>query len=397
MVTCKEDYYGWRYERTNFGNSAGISERAAERRKHSAADRNCKKEEKKMKKRIWMLIIALLLLCFSACTEEDAPTGHDDSLQSDEQLQEPAVDEADEQEGEKWSESEYDWRLSVPFYGSADEAANMEYVNSNPIFILHDGRFYNLAPTKMGYTDSDRVSESAVIDALPMSEDELPVLNLAAGDRLVTFSANDNDYAFVPLTSFGACLPVIWRAGVVREQLSDIYGSNLEFDIMPAGVGQDMSYVPDKIIEEINGQQFTPYTGTESGQAFADYAEKVRQADTEFCAVLDSLSIPYFAADWSWNNGGGIVQDYTNYVILGNYGDSVTLGQYQGTKYVEANFTLVNTLYELYPDNMLDTAAERTHDGYSAIQIPEDISGTYAIRDRTENGTARCFALLIVR
>ena len=149
--------------------------------------------------------------------------------------------------------------------------------------------------------------------------------------------------------------------------------------------------------QEINGQQFTPYTGTESGQAFADYAEKVRQADTEFCAVLDSLSIPYFAADWSWNNGGGIVQDYTNYVILGNYGDSVTLGQYQGTKYVEANFTLVNTLYELYPDNMLDTAAERTHDGYSAIQIPEDISGTYAIRDRTENGTARCFALLIVR
>ena len=24
MVTCKEEYYGWRYERTNFGNSAGI-------------------------------------------------------------------------------------------------------------------------------------------------------------------------------------------------------------------------------------------------------------------------------------------------------------------------------------------------------------------------------------
>ena len=24
MVTCKEEYYGWRYERTNFGNSVGI-------------------------------------------------------------------------------------------------------------------------------------------------------------------------------------------------------------------------------------------------------------------------------------------------------------------------------------------------------------------------------------
>lgn len=351
------------------------------------------KEEKKMKKRILALFTALLLLCSAGCAEKNTPTGEDDVPQSDEQLKEPADVENDEQTGE----GSYDWRLSVPFYNSADEAANMEYINSNPVFILHDGRFYNLAPTKMTYTDSDRASEETAIDALPVSADELPVLNLAEGDKLVTFSANDSNCSFVSFKSLGACLPVIWRAGVVREQLTDIYGSNSEFDIIPTGVGKNMSSVPDKIIEEINGQTFTPYTGTESGQAFADYAEKVKQADACFCNVLDSLNILYFAADWSWNNGGGIVQDYTNYVILGNYGDVITLGQYQGTKYVEADFTLSNTLYELNPNSMLDSVAERTHDGYFEIQIPEEISGTYAVHDRTENGMARCFAFSIVR
>lgn len=350
-----------------------------------------------MKKRILMLIVALFLLCLAGCAEKNAPTDQGDAAQSGEQENTPAGDETNEQTGAEGSESAYDWRLSVPFYDSADEAANMEYVNSNPIFILHDGRFYNLAPTKLVYTDSERVSESMALDALPMTAEELPVLNLAEGDQLVTFSADDSSYAFVPVTSLGACLPVIWRGGVVREQLTDLYGSNAEFDIMPTGVGQDLSLTPDKVIEEINGQTFTPYTGTESGQAFADYAAKVQQADTEFCGVLDGLQIPYLTADWSWNNGGGIVQDYTNYVIQGNYGDVITLGQYQGTKYVEADFTLVNTLYALDPNSSLDQAAERTHDGYFALPIPAGISGTYAIRARSENGTACCFAFSIVR
>lgn len=358
------------------------------------------KEERKMKKRILMFIAALLLLCSAGCSGQVNSAGQNDVPQPENQpmheAEEP-TDKADEPADEEWSEMGYDWRLSVPFYDNAEDAANMEYVSLNPIFILHDGRFYNLEPTKMTYTDSDRVSESSVLDALPRSSEELPVLNLAAGDQLVTFSANVGDYAFLPLEDLGMCLPVVWRGGVVRGQLTDIYGSNPEFDIMPTGVGQDMSYTPDKVIEEINGQTFTPYTGTESGQTFASYAEKVKQADAEFCGLLDSLNIPYLAADWSWSNGGGIVQDYTDYIIRGNYGDTVTLGQYQGTKYVEAHFTLVNTLYELYPNSMLEAATERTHDGYSVMQIPENISGAYALHARTESGTASCYAFMIVR
>ena len=334
-----------------------------------------------MKKRILIFITVLLLLCSAGCSEQDNSSRPNDVSQPENQ----PTDET----GELLDEEGNDWRLSVSHYDSAEDAANMEYVSLDPVFILHDGRFYNLKPTKMTYTDSDRVSERSVLDALPMSSDKLPVLNLAEGDQLVTFSANGGDYAFLPFTDLGTCLPVVWRGGVVRKQMTDIYGSNPEFDIMPTGV--------DKVIEEINGQTFAPYTGTESGQAFADYAEKVKQADAEFCGVLDSLNISYLATDWSWNNGGTIVQDYTDYIIRGNYGDIVTLGQYQGTKYIEADFTLVNTLYELYPNSMLESTTERTHGGYSVVQIPESISGTYVFRDHTENGLASCYAFLIVR
>lgn len=342
-----------------------------------------------MKKRVAAGIAALLLLCCAGCTGQDSSAEQTDTQQPENQFNESVSDE--------WSETEYDWRLSVPFYNNVEEAANMEYIHTYPIFILHDGRFYNLQPTKSTYTVSDRVNESSVLSTLQMSSDELPILNLAEGDELVTFSATDNDYAFVPLDDLGVCLPLVWRAGIVAEQMAEIYGSNPEFKVLGSGVGHDMSYVPDNLICEIQGQAFTPYTGGETRLTAAQNAERIRQADAEFCSVLDSLNIPYLAVDCSWNNGGGLVQEYTNYIIQGNYGDILTLGEYQGTKYVESDFMLSNTLYKICTDSTVTSVVERTHDGYSVIQIPENISGTYAVRNRIDSGRADCYALSIIR
>lgn len=339
-----------------------------------------------MKERVVVGIAALLLLCCSGCAGHEISGEQSSIPHPEDQVNEPAEEESIEG---------YDWRLSVPAYNSAEEAANMDYVDLYPIFILHEGRFYNLESTRIQCSVSNRISRPSIIDALARTPDELPVLNLAEGDQLVTFSADSNNYGFVPVSDLGACLPVVWRAGVVREQFAEIYGSNPEFEIIPTGVGQDMSYVPDDLVAEIDGQTFTPYTGTESGQAFSDYAEKVKQADAEFCGILDSLNIPYLAADWSWNNGGGIVHDFTDYIIQGDYNDTITLGQYQGTKYVETDYMLVNTLYSLDVNGETTSEAERTHDGYFVIQIPDGISGTYAIRDRTKN--ENCYAFSIVR
>ena len=176
-----------------------------------------------MKKRVAAGIAALLLLCCAGCAGQDSSAEQADTQQPENQFNESVSDE--------WSEAEYDWRLSVPFYDNVEEAANMEYIHTYPIFILHDGRFYNLQPTKSTYTVSDRVNESSVLSTLQMSSDELPILNLAEGDELVTFSATDNDYAFVPLDDLGVCLPLVWRAGIVAEQMAEIYGSNPEFKV----------------------------------------------------------------------------------------------------------------------------------------------------------------------
>ena len=85
-----------------------------------------------MKKRVVAGIAALLLLCCAGCAGQDSSAEQADTQQPENQFNESVSDE--------WSEAEYDWRLSVPFYDNVEEAANMEYIHTYPIFILHDVR-----------------------------------------------------------------------------------------------------------------------------------------------------------------------------------------------------------------------------------------------------------------
>ena len=217
---------------------------------------------------------------------------------------------------------------------------------------------------------------------------QLPVVNLANGDKLVTFSSNSSTYSLLPIRDKGACLPVVWQSGVVAEVLTEVYPSNAEFNIKPSSSGN--------FVTEIQGQSITPYTGSWgplSGQSKSQHEEKVRNANDEFCNALNSEGIPFYTASSTWNNGGGIEEIITDYVVCGDYGDVITLGQYQGTRYVSADFILSSTLYEISVNNVTDTAVEKTHDGYFVVDIPDSVSGTYAVSD--ESGV--CYAFSVIR
>lgn len=336
-----------------------------------------------MKKQITAIAAVLILLLCTGCSGEkqkasenqgSTPPEQGESDTSDTQTDEPTEDE--------WSE-QGDWRLSYPAYRSAEEAANVEFVSLYPYFILHDGWFYHLKPTQMTYYNYSNSSEAPLVDALMQAPEELPVLSLSEGDKLVTFSA-DNDYCdVVPLESLGACLPVRWHAGVVGKQLCEVWGSNPDFDIS------------DTLVAEIQGQTFTPYTGSSNGQPYAQYEEKVQAADEEFLGILSSLGIPYFTTTEIWNNGGGTTHYIDHYVILGSYGDIITLGQYQETQYVESDFTLRSTLYELCLDSMTTVPVTPTHDGYFEVEIPDGASGIYGIQDHENDQTVSCYAFSI--
>ena len=347
-----------------------------------------------MKRRITAIIAAFVLLICAGCAggKQDKSENPDSTppepgqtdisdAQKDEPMDEPTEDE--------WSE-QGDWRLSYPAYRSAEEAANSEYVSLYPFFILHDGWFYHLKPTRMTYSDCSNSSESPAVGALLKTPEELPVLSLSEGDKLVTFSA-DNDYCdFVPLENLGACLPIAWSAGVVRQKLDDVWGTNTDFVLFPSSLSLN-----PVLVTEIQGQTFTPYTGTSNGIPYDQYQAAVQAADAEFLGVLDSLGIPYFTVTETWNNGGGVTHYTDKYIMLGSYGDIITLGQYQETQYVESTFTLRSTLYELYLDGMITMPVTPTHDGYFEVEIPDGASGIYGIQNHENDQSVSCDAFSI--
>lgn len=342
-----------------------------------------------MQKQFFAALIVLTLLLCAGCgaqKQESAPvTGAENSATQ------PANPPADDTAKDVQSDG---WQASFPVYRSAEEAANAEYINTYPFFILHDGSFYHLKPTKFTYDAYSNTSASPIVNALPLKGAELPALNLAAGDQLVTFSARSSTYELIPLTDLGACLPVTWQAGTARKLLAKISGSNPAFRMIPNRTGS----TPDNVVTEIQGKEITPYADTQSGQSRAQYEEKVRAADDNFCATLKALNIPYLTINSTWNNGSGLESGTHHnqlYIMQGNYGDTITLGQYQGTQYVESQFTLTDTLYQFRTESTQTAATERTHNGYFVVQLPENADGLYAVQHQVDSGVAQCFAFSV--
>lgn len=350
-----------------------------------------------MRKRIFACLTTLVLLCSTGCGAKDSDVLESVSPQDSVQTDAP-TDELSESSGEEAAQQNYDWRITCAAFQTAEEAAACEGVSRYPFFILHDGWFYHLDLKRMTYQTSSNVTEFPVVDAMSTAAEDLPVLNLSEGDQLVTFSADESSYGLIPITDKGACLPVTWMGGMPRTQLSKVSCFNPDFTILPNLNGVK----PEGVVAEIQGQTITPFTGALTDTQGED---KMREANDAFRAVLDSLGITYLTVDGSWNNGSGLesgTRYYSSQIILGEYGDKLTLGQYQGTQYVESECILDATLYSLDVASLLTTASEPTHDGYFVVQIPDEISGLYAVqRDNTSlvigGAQSECYAFSIVR
>ena len=80
-------------------------------------------------------------------------------------------------------------------------------------------------------------------------------------------------------------------------------------------------------------------------------------------------------------------KDGKNILVIGNYGDSITFGQYIQTRYIETQAYFSATLYEIDIDNAQALRVERTHNGYYVVDIPNDDEGLVSVQyyDKTSS------------
>lgn len=265
------------------------------------------------------------------------------------------------------------WYISYPAYASAEDAAAVEYVSSNPFFILHNGFFYHLESTRMLYRTYSNSTEAPVVDALNLRQDELPILKLADGDKLVAFTDETEACSVVEVQELGACIPIKWFGGGITEALTQPKLSNPDFDI---GRG----------VDEICGQTVTRHMAT----GYNTEKERTREAAASFCALLDELGFGYITIDYAWTNNLGSWDEYTEQVIVGEYGDSITFGQYDETRYIETQACFDSTLYGIDMDSAQKASVERTHDGYFVVDIPDGFEGLAALQFDDDSLSGHC-------
>ena len=281
------------------------------------------------------------------------------------------------EEAEYSEESQEDaWYLSFPAYASTEEVNAALHYGDSPLFILHDGYFYHLKSAEM----SSRIhsNETPVVDALNLQQEELPVLNLAEGDQLVTFANDENAYSLVRTQVLGACIPIKWFSGSPEIMLTPIDQSNPDFDFF--------YFYDASSIHEINGQPLTPHIYDDYIYCTEDEQDRLRaEANAEFCELLDSLGLNYLTINYVWENFS--THEFAKQVLIGNYGDSITFGQYIQTRYIETQAYFSATLYEIDIDNAQALRVERTHNGYYVVDIPNDDEGLVSVQyyDKTSS------------
>lgn len=326
---------------------------------------------------IAMLAVAFLALGWALKQNKTAKPKSEDNGQMTET---PHGYESDSPLDVEKSTVAYDWMLLCDSYQTAEEAAACENITSRPFFILHDGCFYHLNLSRMSYHTSSRSSSTPVVDAVNIRPEKLPVLKLSDGDLLVSFSA-ETEYGLAPLKYIGACFPVEWVGGSPRDiLLTAPYGQNPDFRI-------------NKGVAEIDGMRIEPYDG---GLYDSGGEQRTDDANTAFCTVLDSLGLSYITIDHEVENGR--IYYYQSQVILGEYDDTLTLGQYDGTRYLEDTYTIISALYEIVVNDLQPLSIETTHDGYFVIDIDKDKSGLFALqRDASDlfQEMAECYAFVI--
>ena len=281
------------------------------------------------------------------------------------------------EEAEYSEESQEDaWYLSFPAYASTEEVNAALHYGDSPLFILHDGYFYHLKSAEM----SSRIhsNETPVVDALNLQQEELPVLNLAEGDQLVTFANDENAYSLVRTQVLGACIPIKWFSGSPEIMLTPVDQSNPDFDFF--------YFYDASSIHEINGQPLTPHIYDDYIYCTEDEQDRLRaEANAEFCELLDSLGLNYLTINYVWENFS--THEFAKQVLIGNYGDSITFGQYIQTRYIETQAYFSATLYEIDIDNAQALRVERTHNGYYVVDIPNDDEGLVSVQyyDKTSS------------
>ena len=162
---------------------------------------------------------------------------------------------------------------------------------------------------------------------------------------------------------------------------------------MTAPYGQNPDFRINKGVAEINGLRIEPYDG---GLYDSGGEQRTDDANTAFCTVLDSLGLSYITIDHEVENGR--IYYYQSQVILGEYDDTLTLGQYDGTRYLEDTYTIISALYEIVVNDLQPLLIETTHDGYFVIDIDKDKSGLFALqRDASDlfQEMAECYAFVI--
>ena len=281
------------------------------------------------------------------------------------------------EEAEYSEESQEDaWYLSFPAYASTEEVNAALHYGDSPLFILHDGYFYHLKSAEM----SSRIhsNETPVVDALNLQQEELPVLNLAEGDQLVTFANDENAYSLVRTQVLGACIPIKWFSGSPEIMLTPVAQSNPDFDFF--------YFYDASSIHEINGQPLTPHIYDDYIYCTEGEQDRLRaEANAEFCELLDSLGLNYLTINYVWENFS--THEFAKQVLIGNYGDSITFGQYIQTQYIETQAYFSATLYEIDIDNAQALHVERTHNGYYVVDIPNDDEGLLSVQyyDKTSS------------
>ena len=108
------------------------------------------------------------------------------------------------------------------------------------------------------------------------------------------------------------------------------------------------------------------------------------------------MGLSYITIDHEVENGR--IYYYQSQVILGEYDDTLTLGQYDGTRYLEDTYTIISALYEIVVNDLQPLLIETTHDGYFVIDIDKDKSGLFALqRDASDlfQEMAECYAFVI--
>ncbi len=310
------------------------------------------------------LVIVLGISLLTGCTSSTVDFNQENLWEEDTHSEDTQED--------LWKEdthSEDTWSLSFPAYASAEEVNDALQYGDPPLFILHDGYFYHLKSAEM----SSRVysNETPVVDALNLRQDELLVLNLEEGDQLVTFASDENAYSLVRTQDLGACFPIKWFSGSPEIMLTPVDQTNPDFDFF---------YFNDaSSVHEINGQSVTPHFYDDYIYCTEDETDRRRaEANAEFCALLDSLELNYLTINYIWENFR--THEFAKQVLIGNYGDSITFGQYIQTQYIETQAYFSATLYEIDIDNAQALSVERTHNGYYVVDIPNGVEGLVSVQ-----------------